>query len=241
MGQMMAENPKVAPECVRGRDLHSRIRWVVSAIAFAYRGLYRRLHWRMGRRYRELFGSLRDCNDAMPLGLVWSQLPEVTRRAIHALGPVLGVGSVKQVHAVVPGGGDGGAPRAALCVLRPAVQAEATETLRALMLNEELRPLALRLEEIIFDEFRYAPCARVICVCVCVCVFVNVCVCGVCVCGVCVCVCGVWCVRVWCVCVCVCVCVCMCVCVCVCVCVVCACVVCVCVCMRVCLYVVVWW
>jgi len=79
----------------------------------------------------------------------WHAIPHTIRKTIVALGPCLGVGSVKQVHRAKFEDGS----ESAVCVLRKNVEDEALSSLNALEASQELGVVAKRLGRLVFGEF----------------------------------------------------------------------------------------
>lgn len=101
--------------------------------------------------YRKLLGSLRDSNPAMTPTEFWIQVPATVRGKIRRLGPLLGTGSVKQVHIAEFNDGSSGA----IAVLRAGVEHEALASVDALESSEQLSAVIQKLA-------RHALCARVL-------------------------------------------------------------------------------
>jgi predicted unusual protein kinase regulating ubiquinone biosynthesis (AarF/ABC1/UbiB family) len=99
--------------------------------------------------YRSLLGHLRDQTEPMSCGMFWHQMTESTRKTMVALGPLLGAGSVKQVHQAWRHA-EG---RCAVAVLREGVEKEAVESFAALEHQDDYRTLARSLSRVVYHEF----------------------------------------------------------------------------------------
>lgn len=110
--------------------------------------------------YRSLLGSLRDDNEAMSAPEFWHSLPTSLRARLRGLGPILGTGSVKQVHRVEFTEGtkqplvqQQQQQQFAIAALRKRVEDEALASLDALAASEDLQTIASRLGRLVYGEF----------------------------------------------------------------------------------------
>jgi len=106
-------------------------------------------HPRMPNEYQRMLGSLREENDPMRIAQFWWNIPSAVKCQITDLGPLLGTGSVKQVHsAKFKDGTD-----FAVGILREGVEDEALSSISALETSKEIGPVATRLGRLVFGEF----------------------------------------------------------------------------------------
>ncbi|AYV83883.1 MAG: hypothetical protein Hyperionvirus13_26 [Hyperionvirus sp.] len=98
--------------------------------------------------YKEMLAGLRDSNDAMGLTEFWKSIPDSIRSGIESLGPLLGVGSVKQVHMVCMV--DGG--KKVVAVVRKNIEDDAVAMIKALRSLRKIDGLVNRIEKLVFHE-----------------------------------------------------------------------------------------
>lgn len=108
------------------------------------------------QRFRDVLESLRDQNLEVDVFGAWSQIGkgsaiyEAERQGYTLLGKRLGTGSVKQANRLLDEGGS--KPPAVVAFLKPGAAEEIEESLRALSVDAELRPIVDRVRSMLMRE-----------------------------------------------------------------------------------------
>ncbi|AYV81535.1 MAG: hypothetical protein Harvfovirus39_14 [Harvfovirus sp.] len=98
--------------------------------------------------YRDMLSGLRDSNDPMGLTEFWNSIPNSIRCDIKKLGPLLGVGSVKQVHSIEMVDSS----QKVIAVIRKNIEDDAVATIKALRSIKKVDGLVNRIEKLMFSE-----------------------------------------------------------------------------------------